>query len=156
MPAPIDPAACSKARFLFLYGTLMSHIARGRPARLVADLGKGRPAIVQGRLYAVREEGAVYPALVLRGPTRVKGVLHVLPEDPVRLVALDRFEDYDPRRPRAGDYVRQEIEVTLAGRVGIRAEAYIYRRPTRPGLRRIRHGDFTRYLAETGLRPFDR
>lgn len=144
------------ARLLFLYGTLMKDVARGYPARLAAGLGEGQPATVRGALYAVREGCAVYPALVPRAPTRVMGVLYNLPDDPAWLAALDRFENYDPRRPTAGEYVRRPVEARLASGALVLAEAYIYRRALQPGLRRIAHGDFARYLADTGFKPFER
>ena len=144
------------ARMLFLYGTLMKHVARGYPARLVACLGDGQTATVRGALYAVRDGRVAYPALVARGLTRVKGVLYPLPEAAEWLARLDRFENYDPRRPNGGEYVRRVLDVRLASGDVVRAKAYVYRRPLQPGMQRIAHGDFARYLAETGLKPYAR
>lgn len=130
------------ARMLFLYGVLQPDLAEGTIAELVAGLGPGRPAVVTGNLYAVPERGGWHPAMV---PDPAGGFVHgqLFDGSRVDIAALDAFE------LEGVDYDRRAIAVRAEGGHWTTAEAYCWRRPV-TGLEPIAHGDFARWLAETG------
>lgn len=125
---------------LFFYGVLMDRVAQGDVRDLLAGLGPGEPATARGNLYAVGERGGWFPAMI-PGNGEVRGVMH--PAGSVDLAALDAFE--------GKEYERRELEVsTAAGRA--MADAYVWIEPV-GGLELIEHGDFARWLVETGRKP---
>lgn len=142
------------SRHIFLYGTMLPHLARGHSARLAAALGEGRGATVRGRLYAVTCPQGCYPVLLRGDGGNVVGQVHEIPPEPGWLAALDRYENYDPAGERGSDYLRREMPAMLADGTSLRAQAYIGRESDVRGLAPIGHGDFARFLAETGLRPY--
>ena len=127
-------------RHLFFYGVLMAGIAPPPVRRLLAGLGRGRPATSRGRLFAVDEPGGAYPAMV-PGDGLVRGMLHEA--GAVDLAGLDAFE--------GSDYARTAITVRCEGEDRT-AEAYIWIAATQ-GLEPIPDGDFARWLAASGRRP---
>lgn len=143
------------ARHIFLYGTMLPHLARGCSARLAAALGEGRAATVRGLLYAVISPLGSFPVLFGADQGIVAGQVYEIPGAAGWLEELDRYENYDPANEGASDYLRREVTATLADGSGIAAQAYLGRESATDGLLPIRHGDFTRFLAETGLRPYE-
>lgn len=131
---------------LFFYGVLRPDLASGRMAELVALLGPGASASVAGSLYAVADLAGHYPVMVA-GRDRVHGTL--LPLGPAfstaELAELDRFE--------GADYQRRPLLARTADSIEHPAEAYVWDHPITPALVAILHGDFARYLVETGAPP---
>lgn len=139
---------------IFLYGTMLPHLARGRSGLLAASLGEGRAATVHGRLYAVVCPEGAYPVLRSDESGAVVGQVHEIPRKPGWLARLDRYEAYDPANELASDYLRREVTALLADGSLLRVQAYIGRESGVQGLAPIAHGDFPRFLAETRLRPY--
>lgn len=126
---------------LFFYGVLQGRLASPAIRKLLSGLGPGRRAIARGRLYAIRDPRGCYPALVA-GKGQVRGMLYKAGS--VDLVGLDGFE--------GEEYSRAEIEVIVQGRREP-AQAWLWARPA-TRLEPVPQGDFARWLAETGNRPF--
>ena len=128
---------------LFAYGTLLTGALDPALDRLLARgatrLGKAR---LRGRLH---DQGG-YPGLV-NDPAAggwVRGELLALADPARTLVALDRYEGFDPARPQAGEFVRVMRRVEFAG-TGCDAWVYLLNvRRVRPGPR-IVGGDWRRY-----------
>jgi gamma-glutamylcyclotransferase (GGCT)/AIG2-like uncharacterized protein YtfP len=136
---------------LFFYGVLLGSVAEGTVRELLAGIGPGRPATTGGRLYAVPDVRGAYPVLV-PGAGVVHGMVHEA--GGVDLDALDRFEGVDPHEPSAGEYRRESREADVAGEGRVMADAYLYNRTIAADFVPIHHGDFARWLRETGTRPF--
>ncbi len=100
------------------------------------------PAVTTGHLYAIEERGGWHPAMV---PDAAGGLVHGQMFDGagVDLAALDAFE------LEGIDYDRREVAVQPEGGHWTTAQAYCWKRPI-TGLEPIEHGDFARWLAETG------
>ncbi|MFM2273339.1 MAG: hypothetical protein RL702_2404 [Pseudomonadota bacterium] len=135
----------------FFYGTLLdgsdNPVARAIHA-LLEPLGA---AEVRGALHAVPDTAGWFPAL-LAGDGPVHGRLYAAragfhPDD---LARMDAYEDFDPAQPGASLYVRREVELTAGGT----AQAYLFNQPLPAGTRPIPHGDFRRWLAESGESQF--
>ena len=127
---------------LFFYGVLQPDLAEGAVAELVAGLGPGMAAFTTGQLYAVTERGGWHPAMVYDpSGAPVRGQL--FDGGGVDIAALDAFE------LEGIDYDRRAIAVRPEGGHWTSAEAYCWRRPVE-GLEPIAHGDFARWLQETG------
>ncbi len=138
-------------RLFFFYGTLRQDIAQGLPARLVEGFEPLGPATTRGRLFARRDLGGVYPVLRSGHGAQVTGMAYrVRGLSRTTLLAMDLYEGAVP----GGEYARRTIAVQLAGGTECRAQAYVENGRSRPGLALIGHGDFARYLKETGMRPF--
>ena len=139
MSEPLPPA-------LFFYGVLRPDLASGRMADLVALLGPATPASVAGSLFAVADPDGHYPAMIA-GPDRVQGTLLPLGPafDHAELAELDAFEGPAYRRVAVIARLEDGSERT--------ADAYLWCGPTSPNLAPIPHGDFARYLSETGAPP---
>ncbi len=131
---------------LFFYGVLRPDLASGRMAELVALLGPAVPASVEGTLFAVASADGHYPVMVA-GPGRVPGTLLPLGSgfSAEHMAELDRFE--------GDDYWRCPVRAQLADASESTADAYLWCRPVTPALIAIPHGDFARYLAESGATP---
>ena len=132
-------------RALFFYGVLMPELATGRMAELVALLEPGLPATVDGKLFAIADLEGHHPALI-PGEGTVHGRLHQLGKHfgALELAELDAYEGVN--------YARQAVEAQRADGTLETAEAYLWTGPT-AGLAAIPHGDFVRYLAESGAPP---
>jgi len=133
---------------LFFYGVLLDSVAEGRVRTMLRGLGPGQPATTSGRLYAVAESGRFYPALI-PGEGMARGMVHEA--GTADLAALDRFEDVWP--DGTGEYRRQPIQIS-AGGGSLIADAHLYNRAVSANLVLIPHGDFARWLRETGARAF--
>lgn len=136
----------------FFYGTLLQG-SRNAVARALH--GRLRPvasASVQGALFAIPEAGGWYPALVPDGRGAVHGTLSVALAvfTDADLARMDAWEDYDPARPDLSLYLRRTVALDGGGE----AEAYVWNRPLPKGAIRIAHGDFRRWLAESGFEEF--
>ena len=126
----------------FFYGVLREDVARWD---FLEGMGRGFPARVRGLLYAIPSGSKWYPAL-LPVPTRdavpVHGAVHEA--GAVDLAAIDAFE--------GPDYARRAL--TIKGPDGaMTAELYVWISPLPAGAGRIAHGDFARWLKETGNTP---
>lgn len=135
---------------LFFYGVLLGDLASERIAAMLAGLGPGRRATTRGILYAIPDPRGWYPVL-LPGEGEVRGMVHEAGS--VDLAKLDRFEGVDPTNPRAGEYRREPIHVFLSEGATIMADAYLSNRAPAPDFEPIAHGDFARWLRETGREP---
>lgn len=140
------------SRHFFLYGTLRPDCATGLSSRLIAPLDFLGEATVAGKLFAKRDPRGVYPVLIAGGRERVRGVLAAMSAGakppPGWIHTLDEYEG-------AGrEYLRRSVRCVGPDGQPVKAQAYVYARPTARGLQAIRHGDFRRFLEETGLRPF--
>ena len=131
-------------RPFFFYGTLQRELARGEAGRLVAGLGEGVVASVRGALFAIEDPHGCYPILMLGGSRRVTGRVVDCPDDRRWLARMDAYE--------GGEYFRRRVRAHLADGSAVWAEAYIFRRRFGAGFVPIAHGDFARFLTETGCR----
>lgn len=124
---------------LFLYGVLREEVGSWP---FLAGIGPGRAATTGGTLFAITDPQGWYPAL-LPGAAIIVGKVH--DAGAVDLAAVDAFE--------GPDYMRRAIPVNVAGQT-VSAEAYLWTAPLPDGAPHIVHGDFVRWLAETGYTPF--
>ncbi|MEO0462289.1 MAG: gamma-glutamylcyclotransferase family protein [Pseudomonadota bacterium] len=129
---------------LFLYGVLRADIAQWD---FLDGLGLGSPALVSGRLYAIPGAARWYPAMI---PThdyagvRVLGFVHDAAG--LDIAAIDAFE--------GADYERHSVTCHAVGDAGYRtAQAYCWTSPLPAEAAIIGHGNFGRWLAETGNSP---
>ncbi|MFM7403569.1 MAG: gamma-glutamylcyclotransferase [Erythrobacter sp.] len=124
---------------LFVYGVLREGLGDWP---FLAGLGPGLAATTTGTLFAIPDPEGWYPAL-LPGEGTITGAVHTC--DGVDLAAVDAFE--------GADYARETIPVWAQGEM-ILADAYLWTAPLPAGVEPIAHGDFARWLAETGRAPF--
>jgi gamma-glutamylcyclotransferase (GGCT)/AIG2-like uncharacterized protein YtfP len=130
--------------YLFFYGVLREGVGDWP---FLAGLGLGAEASVNGALFAIPDPGGWYPALVLTRAghaTNVVGTLHEAGE--VDLAVLDAFE--------GPQYERMAVPVDGWEAGGSEAQAYIWTGELPEGAEAIHHGDFVRWLAETGRLAF--
>lgn len=144
----------------FFYGTLMAECGNPAMSWIQRHFVPVQPARTAGRLHVFTSADGCYPMIgpgqgVVRGRVyRIRGA-----SGADLLAALDAYEEYSPRTPQASEYVRCRKLVRLS--TGGRRLAWVYQGTAR-GLRgtfRDRpvlqpHGDFCRYLDETGALPF--
>jgi len=141
-------------RHLFFYGVLLGEVASARIGAMLAGLGPGRPAVARGTLYAVQIPSGWYPVLLAgEGPAAhpIRGMVHEAGS--VDIAALDRFEGVDSADPHAGEYRREPISITPYDAAPLMADAYLYNHAPAPAFEPIPHGDFARWLRETGRKP---
>ena len=141
---------------LFFYGVLRPGLASGRMAGLIALLGQARPATISGKLYAVPDPRGHYPVMIAAGAgERVHGT--VLIPGPrfgaAELAEFDAFEGFEPGNPDGSDYLRRTLVATSSDGSAVDADAYHWNRAVGGDSILIAHGDFARYLAESGARP---
>ena len=136
-----SPRARSKPDpdYLFVYGTLRPSAGHEMNAVLEqhGDLvGRGK---IPGILYDVGR----YPGAVKSTGTRafVRGDLYALRNPERALKVLDRYEGWDEKKPRSGEFKRSRVLVSLDGGKTVKAWIYLYNRSTN-GLTRIRSGDY--------------
>ncbi|MDJ0979531.1 MAG: gamma-glutamylcyclotransferase family protein [Erythrobacter sp.] len=129
---------------LFFYGVLREGVGDWP---FLQGLGLGLPATTTGALYAIPAGDQWYPALILtqaRFSTIVHGTIHEAGS--VDLAAIDAFE--------GADYTRQPIEVDgWDGYGDTLAQAYVWTAGLPENAVPIPHGDFVRWLEETGNTP---
>ncbi|WP_285712543.1 gamma-glutamylcyclotransferase family protein [Erythrobacter oryzae] len=123
---------------LFVYGVLREGLGDWP---FLAGIGPGRTATASGALFAIPDPQGWYPALVPGEGTVIGAVRDASRID---MAAVDAFE--------GADYARRPISVLCAGET-IMAEAYLWTAPLPARAPRIAHGDFARWLAETGRAP---
>lgn len=121
----------TEPNLLFLYGSLR----RGEP--MFDQLGLAEaleflsPALFPGELYDLDD----YPGAV-PGDGLVAGELYRI-RDPAILESLDRYEEFDPRKPEDSLFVRRSVPIRGKG------HAWIYLYNGRPdSQRRIASGDW--------------
>ena len=141
------------ARHFFFYGTLRHDVAQKAAIRLIEGLEIVGPASVRGRIFAKRDLRGTYPVLLRDGIGTVHGTVCRGGEKfTIRsLAALDRYEG---AATAGGEYVRRPMRALLDAGGSIIADAYLYNRRVTSDLIAIPHGDFARWLAETGERPY--
>ena len=128
---------------LFFYGTLREGLGDWP---FLTGLGLGAEATTQGALYVIPHNGGWRAALCptqARFAANVVGTLHEVGE--VDLAAIEAFAK--------GAFVRQLVEVDGWSGAGDLADAYIWSGDLPDGAEPIAHGDFARWLEETGRRP---
>lgn len=120
------------SRYLFVYGTLMSHLEGGMGkrvrARLAAECRSLGPAHVTGLLYDLGR----YPGLVAgaaAGAGAVQGELLELRDPPQTLAWLDRYEGIVEGWARSCEYDRRIVTAELASGEPVTAWVYNYRGP---------------------------
>lgn len=123
---------------LFFYGVLREGLGDWP---FLAGIGPGRAATTRGTICAIPDPSGWYPAL-LPGDGVVHGAIHA--RGGADLAAMDEFEG-----PR---YRRQAVPVTVEGGT-LAAEAYLWIDALPARAEPIAHGDFARWLAETGRKP---
>ena len=134
---------------LFFYGVLRADVADWDFLR---GIGPGIPATARGTLRAVPTPQGWYPAMTA-GAGAVHGLVHEAAM--LDIAAVDRFEGYHPADPAGSEYLRSTIRVATAD-ASLEADAYLWNCAGSDDLVAIPHGDFARWLAETGNRPFAR
>lgn len=129
---------------LFFYGVLREGVGDWP---FLEGLGLGAPATTTGALYAIPSGSNWYPALIptqARYATAVHGTIHEA--GAVDLAAIDAFE--------GPDYERQELEIDgWDGYGDTTAQVYVWTADLPEGAEPIAHGDFVRWLEETGNAP---
>ncbi|MEO0907012.1 MAG: gamma-glutamylcyclotransferase family protein [Pseudomonadota bacterium] len=137
-----------KPTHLFFYGTLREGVGDWP---FLTGLGLGAEATTQGALYAIPHKGgwraALFPTQA-RFAANVVGTLHEAGE--VDLAAIDAFAN---GAFATGAFVRQLVEVDGWSGAGDMADTYIWSGDLPDGAEPIAHGDFARWLEETGRRP---
>jgi len=130
---------------LFVYGTLLEGLAHGEAARLMEGIGVGIDATVSGELRLVVQELGCYPILV-PGEGRVSGRIFDCPDDPQWLADLDAYEGQD--------YRRWTVVAMLDDGTEAETQAFICILPDADEFEPIPHGDFARFIAESGRKVF--
>jgi gamma-glutamylcyclotransferase (GGCT)/AIG2-like uncharacterized protein YtfP len=140
----------------FFYGTLMAGSGNLVSESVHTRLRALGPATAQGHLFAIPTPEGWYPAFLAEpGGGAVHGAAYAaLPEWTAEdLAFLDSYEAYHPDRPEASEYVRQPVEILCDGGSGP-ADAYVYCLPMPADAVPLPHGDFRKFLAETGAAPY--
>ena len=106
------------------------------PAGVAALAAKLRPVgegFVRGALYDLGQ----YPGAVpdSRANSRIAGTVMELPEDENFLRLLDDYEGFDPKAPKASEFVRERQMVELSDQR--RLECWFYRYNVKPDEARI-------------------
>lgn len=135
----------------FFYGTLLDGSDNPVAQAIHALLAPEGPATAAGALYAVPDATGWFPAL-LPGDGPVQGRTYTARAhfSAADLARMDAYEDFDPAAPHASLYLRQAIVLAQGGP----AQAYRFNQPLPAGSVPIPHGDFRRWLAETGAAQF--
>jgi gamma-glutamylcyclotransferase (GGCT)/AIG2-like uncharacterized protein YtfP len=142
----------AKAMRFFFYGTLLEGSGNAVARALQGRLRPVAIASVKGELFVIPDPQGWYPALVPDGQGTVHGTVSetLAAFTGADLARMDAWEDYDPARPDLSLYVRRAVMLDGGGE----AQAYVWNRPLPDGAIRIAHGDFRRWLAETGFSEF--
>ena len=111
------------ASWLFAYGTLRKAHAPSEIAHAVARL---RP-IGRGRLRGLIHDLGEYPAAIFSSSTDtnlIEGEVFEVPDD-ATLNALDKYEEFDPKKPSRSLFIRKRKKVTMVGS-GERKFCWVY------------------------------
>jgi gamma-glutamylcyclotransferase (GGCT)/AIG2-like uncharacterized protein YtfP len=129
---------------IFVYGTLLPGLCRHYAMQGSRSLGRGT---ITGLLYDL----GPYPAVV-HGAGKVWG--EVFEVDATVLAALDAIEAFYSDAPAdKSEYIREEASVCLVEtNTSISAWFYRFNRSI-AGKRLIEHGDYLKFLDETGFVP---
>ena len=129
---------------IFVYGTLLPGLCRHYAMQGSRPLGRGT---ITGLLYDL----GPYPAVV-HGAGKVWG--EVFEVDATVLAALDAIEAFYSDAPAdKSEYIREEASVCLVEtNTSISAWFYRFNRSI-AGKRLIEHGDYLKFLDETGFVP---
>jgi gamma-glutamylcyclotransferase (GGCT)/AIG2-like uncharacterized protein YtfP len=129
---------------IFVYGTLLPGLCRHYAMQGSRSLGRGT---ITGLLYDL----GPYPAVV-HGAGKVWG--EVFEVDATVLAALDAIEAFYSDAPAdKSEYIREEASVCLVEtNTSISAWFYRFNRSI-AGKRHIEHGDYLKFLDETGFVP---
>ena len=115
---------------------------RGYPLREHADIEPWIGFVAGGSVRGALFDLGPYPALVA-GDGAVRGEVYAC-LDPARLLPrIDALEHYDPRRPRGGEYRREEMAARLDDGRRLPVWAYVYNRPLGRAAR-VAGGDYRR------------
>ncbi len=129
--------------WIALYGSLLRGLGGLEAAGASEGLRLVGPCTISGQLFDLGD----YPGL-RPGTGVVIGEIHALLE-PSALDRLDRFEDFDSRRPQASLYVRERT--MLLEPAGREAWLYVYNRV--PDLsQRVEGGDWRAHLEARATR----
>jgi gamma-glutamylcyclotransferase (GGCT)/AIG2-like uncharacterized protein YtfP len=130
--------------FLFAYGSLRAAANHTAINELVARLRPIGGGQLPGHLYYLgRYPGAIFAETAA---ATVAGEVLELADDAL-LAELDAYEAYDPRRPDAGEYLRRQLTVEVAGGGVIECWVYELRRIPRNAIL-IDGGDYVAWLQE--------
>jgi len=129
---------------IFVYGTLLPDLSRHYAMQGSRSLGRGT---ISGLLYDLGS----YPAVV-QGAGKVWG--EVFEVDATVLVSLDEIEAFYPDAPAdKSEYLREEVVVQMDG-AEVTLSAWFYRfNQSIAGKHLIEHGDYLKFLDETGFVP---
>lgn len=143
-----------EAMNFFFYGTLLAGNANPVAQAVHRLLGEVGPASVKGILFAHPDPDGWFPVLA-PGEGMVHGRLYeALPSfGSAELARMDAYEDCDPADPVASLYLREEMTVSTADGA-CPAQVYRFNRPLPDGALPIPGGDFSAWLAKTGLPVF--
>lgn len=139
----------------FFYGTLLEGSDNPLAARVHTMLRAIGAATVPGVLHAVPDPEGWYPAL-LPGNGLVRGCLYEASAAfaEADLALLDAYEDFDPAKPEASLYRREQVAATVPDGSSREAQAYRFNQPLPAGARSIDDGDFRAWLNRRGLQEF--
>ena len=129
------------SEFLFAYGTLQPGLAPDEVADVVRDLVSVGEGSVPGTLYDLGS----FPGAVLEPGSgrRISGTVYRLPAGTGILHRLDEYEEYDPKSPKASQFIRRLCSVQLAD--GRMLECWVYEYNGHPDHRSIvESGTYTR------------
>ena len=127
--------------YLFLYGTLLPERAPDELASVVRRFRSVGHGHIRGRLYDFGD----FPGAILdpsSGAT-IQGQLVQLPPGRALLRLLDRYEEFNPSKPKASLFVRKKADVKLSNGRSVKGWVYVYNRD--PGDAPIvRGGDYSK------------
>ena len=141
----------------FFYGTLSHEMSNPVAMTVHRKLSAGKPASVQGRLYAIAHSDGYYPALLADvDGYAVIGNLYEANEDftYADIELLDEYEEFYPDDLESSEYLRQRIPVTVGGGKSVDAVAYLYNAPLPSDAIEIKGGCFATFMRDRGFQVF--
>ena len=124
--------------YLFFYGVLLEGLGDWP---FLKGIGPARRATARGTLFGIGESNGWHPAMVA-GDGPIVGAVHEARG--ADIPAMDAFE--------GADYARTAIPVEVDGAI-MEAQAYLWIAALPENAEPISHGDFARWLEETGRKP---